>query len=84
MKCNNGKYALMTVTSMGLRLIPTDRQPVHTSDTFVLTSTSAESNVLNVSASLGLPVKVLALAHKKDGHILPPVRSVFFHTPSFL
>lgn len=59
MKCNNGKYALMTVTSMGLRLIPTDRQPVHTSDTFVLTSTSAESNVLNVSASLGLPVKVL-------------------------
>ena len=59
MKLNNGKYALMTVTSMGVRLIPPDRQPVHTSDTFLMTSTSAESNVLNVSASLGLPVKVL-------------------------
>ncbi len=59
MKCNNGKYALMTVTSMGVRIIPTDRQPVHTSDTFLMTATSAESNVLNVSASLGLPVKVL-------------------------
>lgn len=49
----------MAVTSMGVRIFPLNRQPVHTSDTFIMTSTSAESNVLNVSASLGLPVKVL-------------------------
>ena len=59
MELNNGKYALMTVTSMGIRLLPTSRQPVHTSDTFIMTATSAESNVLNVAASLGMPVKVL-------------------------
>ena len=59
MRLNNGKYALMTVTSMGVRIIPANRQPVHTSDTFLMTSTSAESNVLNVAASLGEPVKVL-------------------------
>ncbi len=59
MQFNNGKYALMTVTSMGVRIFPASRQPIHTSDTFTMTSTSAESNVLNVSASLGLPVKVL-------------------------
>ena len=59
MKCRNGKYAIMTVTSMGVRLVPEDRQPFHTGDRFIMTSTSAESNVLNVSASLGLPVKVL-------------------------
>ena len=59
MKVKKARYALMTVTSMGVRLLPADRQPIHTSDSFVMTSTSAESNVLNVSASLGLPVKVL-------------------------
>ena len=59
MELNNGKYALMTVTSMGVRIIPPDRQPVHTSDLFQMTATSAESNVLNVSASLGMKTKVL-------------------------
>ena len=59
MELNNGKYALMTVTSMGVRIIPPYRQPVHTSDIFQMTATSAESNVLNVSASLGLKTKVL-------------------------
>ena len=59
MELNNGKYALMTVTSMGVRLMPMERQPIHLTNTFVMTSTSAESNVLNVSASLGLKTKVL-------------------------
>ena len=59
MELNNGKYALMTVTSMGVRLMPMERQPIHLTNSFVMTSTSAESNVLNVSASLGLKTKVL-------------------------
>ena len=48
-------YDLITATSMGVRITPLDRQPVGIGNTFVMQSTSAESNVLNVSASLGLP-----------------------------
>ena len=55
----NCKYALMTVSSMGVRITPVDRQPVHTSHTFEMQATSAETNVLNVAASLGLGTKVL-------------------------
>ena len=55
----NCKYAIVVPTSMGVRITPADRAPVHTSDTYLLQATSAESNVLNVSASLGLPTKVL-------------------------
>jgi 2-dehydro-3-deoxygluconokinase len=53
------KYGLLAPTSMGVRITPVDRQPVHTSDTFRMQATSAESNVLSISASLGLPTKVL-------------------------
>lgn len=53
------KYNLMVPTSMGLRITPKDRQPVHVSREFVLQANSAESNVLGVSASLGLKTKVL-------------------------
>lgn len=55
----NYKYGLVTPTSMGVRLTPVDRQPVHTSDLFVMHSTSAESNVANISAALGENVKLL-------------------------
>jgi len=55
----NCKYALLVPTSMGVRLTPVNGQPVHTSDTFVMQATSAESNVASVSSYLGLPVKVL-------------------------
>ena len=55
----NCKYALMAPTSMGVRIPPTVRQPVHTSNQFYMQATSAESNVLSISASLGLPAKVL-------------------------
>ena len=49
------KYALACVTSMGVRITPEGRMAVHNSDRFLLRSTSAETNVLNVAASLGKP-----------------------------
>lgn len=55
----NCKYNLMVPTSMGLRITPKDRQPVHVSREYTLQANSAESNVLGVSASLGLKTKVL-------------------------
>ena len=55
----NAKYALVVPTSMGVRITPQNRQPVHVSCLFTMQATSAESNVLGVSASLGLKTKVL-------------------------
>ena len=55
MKC----YALVVPTSMGVRITPVDRQPVHISHNFYMQATSAETNVATVPAALGLPVKVL-------------------------
>ncbi|TVR69536.1 MAG: sugar kinase [Spirochaetaceae bacterium] len=55
----NKKHALMTATSMGIRLTPPDRQPMHTATTLEMQVTSAETNVVTIAASLGLPVKVL-------------------------
>ncbi len=52
-------YSLIVPTSMGVRITPVNGQPVHTSDLFMMQVTSAETNVANISASLGLPVKVL-------------------------
>lgn len=49
----NPRYALAAVTSMGVRISPLDRMPVESSNTFYMQSTSAESNVLNIAASLG-------------------------------
>lgn len=51
----NCKYAAACVTSMGVRITPDDRMAVHNSNHFYLQATSAETNVLNVSSSLGLP-----------------------------
>ena len=53
------KYQLLTATSMGVRLTPADHQPAGIGNQYIMTSTSAESNVLNVAASLGMRVKVL-------------------------
>jgi 2-dehydro-3-deoxygluconokinase len=52
-------WALVVPTSMGVRITPANNQPVHCSDTFLMTASSAESNVASVSSFLGLPVKVL-------------------------
>ena len=51
----NCKYAEACVTSMGVRITPEDRMAVHNSDLFYLQATSAETNVLNVASSLGMP-----------------------------
>jgi 2-dehydro-3-deoxygluconokinase len=55
----NFTWSLVVPTSMGIRITPVNAQPTHTSDTFFMHATSAETNVANISASLGLPVKVL-------------------------
>jgi 2-dehydro-3-deoxygluconokinase len=52
-------YALLAPTSIGIRITPVNGQPVHSSDTFNLQTTSAETNVASVSSYLGLPVKIL-------------------------
>lgn len=54
------KYAIACLTSMGVRITPEDRMAVHNSNRFYLQSTSAESNVLNVAASLGHECLVLS------------------------
>ena len=62
------KYSLITATSMGVRITPTMRQPVGIGNTYTMQATSAESNVLNVSASLGLETLALT-AFVKDSPI---------------
>ena len=56
----NYQWSLVVPTSMGIRLTPIAQgQPIHTSNQLFMQATSAETNVANVSAYLGLPVKVL-------------------------
>jgi 2-dehydro-3-deoxygluconokinase len=55
----SAKYAMLVPTSMGIRIIPENGQPVHASDKFTMYATSAETNVASISSYLGLPVKVL-------------------------
>lgn len=55
----NYRYAIACPTSMGVRITPEDRMAVHNSNRFIMQSTSAESNVLNVSSSLGKECLVL-------------------------
>lgn len=47
------KYAVACLTSMGVRITPENRMPVQGGGLFRMQATSAETNVLNVSASLG-------------------------------
>ncbi len=54
----NALVDIATVSSMGVRLVPDGRQPVHATNRFTLQSTSAETNVLSIAASLGLRAKV--------------------------
>ena len=64
----NCAYALVIPTSMGVRITPINRQPVHTSDSYRMQATSAESNVGNISSALGLRVKLLT-TFVKDSEI---------------
>jgi len=56
---DNCKYSLLVPTSMGVRITPINGQPVHSSETFIMQATSAETNVVSIASYLGLPVKVL-------------------------
>lgn len=56
---DNKKYSIATLTSMGVRITPENRMGVQNSNRFYMQSTSAESNVLNVSSSLGRKCLVL-------------------------
>ena len=53
------KYSLIVPTSIGVRITPANGQPVHSSSSYTMQVTSAETNVASVSSYLGLPVKVL-------------------------
>ena len=55
----NARYALCCVTSMGVRITPENRMTVHNSNQFYMQATSAETNVLNISSSLGKPCLAL-------------------------
>ncbi|MDR0397447.1 MAG: sugar kinase [Oscillospiraceae bacterium] len=55
----NKRYHLVTATSMGVRITPTERQPAGAGRGYTMQATSAESNVLNVPASLGMRTLVL-------------------------
>lgn len=55
----DAKWSLVVPTSIGVRLTPENQQPVHTSDRFLMSVTSAETNVASVSSHLGEPTKVL-------------------------
>lgn len=68
------KYALVVPTSMGVRLLPPDRQTVFSSDVFYLQATSAETNVASISSYLGLSVKVLT-TFVKDSPIAQFIKS---------
>jgi 2-dehydro-3-deoxygluconokinase len=55
----DARWSLVVPTSMGIRITPENRQPVHTADRFLLQATSAETNVAAVVSGLGEPTKVL-------------------------
>lgn len=55
----DAKWSLVVPTSMGVRITPENRAPVHVADRFFLQATSAETNVATVVSSLGEPTKVL-------------------------
>ena len=53
------RYAIACPTSMGVRITPEDRMAVQNSNRFYMQVTSAESNVLNTTSSLGQECLVL-------------------------
>ncbi|MDR2841210.1 MAG: sugar kinase [Paludibacter sp.] len=70
----DAKYSLLVATSMGVRITPVNGQPVHSSKTFEMQATSAETNVASISSFLGLPVKVLT-TFVKDSPIAQLIKS---------
>ena len=70
----NCKYSLLVPTSIGIRITPVNGQPVHSTNTFMMQVTSAETNVASISSYLGLPVKVLT-SFVKDSPISQKIKS---------
>lgn len=68
------KYSLIVPTSIGVRMTSVNGQPVHSSDTYKLQATSAETNVASIASFLGLPVKVLTV-FVKDSPIAHFIKS---------
>ena len=68
------KYAVVSPTSMGVRITPENRQPVHTSVNYFMQATSAETNVLNIPASLSMNTLALT-AFVKDSPIASFIKS---------
>ncbi len=67
-------WSLVIPTSMGMRITPAAGQPVHSSDTFTMHVTSAETNVGSISSYLGLPVKILT-TFVKDSPVAAMIKS---------
>ncbi len=61
-------YSILVPSSMGVRITPTNGQPVNASDTFIMQATSAETNAASIASYIGLPVLVLT-AFVKDSPI---------------
>lgn len=61
----DARYDLLAPTSIGLRMTPANKKPIHICHDYSLQATSAESNVLGVPASLGCRTKLLT-AFVKD------------------
>jgi len=55
----NCKYGIAAPTSMGVRITPQNGAPVHTSNSYYMQATSAESNTVNIASSLGIKSLVL-------------------------
>lgn len=55
----DASWALLTATSMGVRITPQSGQPVQSESLYHMQATSAESNVISISSFLGLRTKVL-------------------------
>jgi 2-dehydro-3-deoxygluconokinase len=68
------RYSLIVPTSMGVRITPINGQPVHSSETYIMQATSAETNVASISSFLELPVKVLTV-FVKDSPIAKFIKS---------
>jgi len=70
----DARWALVVPTSMGVRITPENRQPVHTAQNFLMQVTSAETNVASVVSYLGEPTKVLT-AFVEDSPISAMIKS---------
>ena len=55
----NSKYGVAAPTSMGVRITPLNGAPVNTTNNYYMMATSAESNAINISSSLGFKGLVL-------------------------